>query len=128
QDVDADRWLSFHLVRSTPAELQLLIVRDVSHEQQLQAMRKDFVANASHELRTPLTVISGYLDALEDDDSLDPAWRTPVGEMRRQAQRMRTIIGDLLELSKLEAEDQTAARAPVDMPGMLGLLRKEMLA
>ena len=43
---------------------QLLLVRDVSHQMRLEAMRKDFVANASHELRSPLTVISGYLESL----------------------------------------------------------------
>ena len=43
---------------------QLLLVRDVSRQVRLEAMRKDFVANASHELRSPLTVISGYLETL----------------------------------------------------------------
>jgi signal transduction histidine kinase len=42
----------------------LLLARDVTRQMRLEAMRKDFVANASHELRTPLTVISGYLDTL----------------------------------------------------------------
>ena len=59
QDLETDRWLAFNVVRTGTAERQLLMVRDVSQEQQLQSMRKDFVANASHELRSPLTVISG---------------------------------------------------------------------
>ena len=104
------------------------MVRDVSQEQQLQSMRKDFVANASHELRSPLTVISGYLDALADDENLDPTWNTPVLEMRRQAERMRTIIKDLLELSKLESGEHTQEEQPVDIGGMLALLRKEVMA
>ena len=104
--VDASRWFSFHVVRTGAAERQLLIVRDVSREQHLQSMRKDFVANASHELRSPLTVISGYLDALADDQKLDPTWDSPVLEMRRQAERMSTIINDLLELSKLESGER----------------------
>lgn len=128
QDLETDRWLAFNLVRTGTAERQLLMIRDVSQEQQLQSMRKDFVANASHELRSPLTVISGYLDALADDDHLDPAWNTPVLEMRRQAERMRTIIKDLLELSKLESGEHTQEEQPVDMGGMLALLRKEVLA
>lgn len=128
QDLEADRWLAFNVVRTGTAERQLLMVRDVSQEQQLQSMRKDFVANASHELRSPLTVISGYLDALADDEDLDPAWNTPVLEMRRQAERMRTIIKDLLELSKLESGEHTQEEQPVDMAGMLALLRKEVMA
>ncbi len=74
----------------------LLLVRDVTRQMRLEAMRKDFVANASHELRTPLTVISGYLDTLADDPSVDPAWDGPIKDMRAQAQRMNAIIADLL--------------------------------
>lgn len=128
QDLETDRWLAFNLVRTGTAERQLLMIRDVSQEQQLQSMRKDFVANASHELRSPLTVISGYLDALADDEDLDPTWNSPVLEMRRQAERMRGIIKDLLELSKLESGEHTQEEQPVDMAGMLALLRKEVMA
>jgi two-component system, OmpR family, phosphate regulon sensor histidine kinase PhoR len=128
QDLESDRWLAFNVVRTGTAERQLLMVRDVSEEQQLQSMRKDFVANASHELRSPLTVISGYLDALADDENLDPTWNTPVLEMRRQAERMRTIIKDLLELSKLESGEHTQEEQPVDIGGMLALIRKEVMA
>jgi two-component system, OmpR family, phosphate regulon sensor histidine kinase PhoR len=125
---DINRWFSFHVVRTGMAERQLLMVRDVSREQQLQSMRRDFVANASHELRSPLTVITGYLDALADDQKLDPTWSAPILEMRRQAERMSTIIRDLLELSKLESGDRPLDEEPIDVPGMLALLRKETLA
>jgi two-component system phosphate regulon sensor histidine kinase PhoR len=128
QDLESERWLAFNVVRTGTAERQLLMVRDVSQEQQLQSLRKDFVANASHELRSPLTVISGYLDALAEDANLDPTWNTPVLEMRRQAERMRTIIKDLLELSKLESGEHSQDEQPVDVAGMLALLRKEVMA
>jgi two-component system phosphate regulon sensor histidine kinase PhoR len=124
---DCNRWLAFNLVRTGESERQLLIVRDVSREMQLESMRKDFVANASHELRSPLTVINGYLDALAEDDKLDPAWNAPVLEMRRQAERMSLIINDLLELSKLESDHRNAQDTPVDIGGMLALLRKEVI-
>jgi two-component system, OmpR family, phosphate regulon sensor histidine kinase PhoR len=125
---DVNRWFSFHVVRTGMAERQLLMVRDVSREQQLQSMRRDFVANASHELRSPLTVITGYLDALADDQKLDATWSAPILEMRRQAERMSTIIRDLLELSKLESGERPLDEEPIDVPGMLALLRKETLA
>jgi two-component system phosphate regulon sensor histidine kinase PhoR len=125
---DVSRWFSFYVVRTGVAQRQLLMVRDVSREQQLQSMRKDFVANASHELRSPLTVIAGYLDALANDQMLDSTWSAPILDMRQQAERMSTIINDLLELSKLESGDRPLEEEPVDVPGMLALLRKETLA
>lgn len=125
---ESNRWLHFSVVRTGGSERQLLILRDVSREMQLESMRKDFVANASHELRSPLTVISGYLDALADDEKLDPTWSSPVQEMRRQAERMNMIINDLLELSKLESGDRRIEDQPIDIGGMLALLRREISA
>jgi two-component system phosphate regulon sensor histidine kinase PhoR len=107
---------------------RLLFVRDVTRQSQVEAMRRDFVANASHELRTPLTVIMGYLENLAEDPVLDDAWHTPLAEMRRQADRMNSILRDLLELSRLEAAGAQAGDELVDVVGMLSLLRKEALA
>jgi two-component system phosphate regulon sensor histidine kinase PhoR len=123
-----DRWLLFRLVTTNATGQQLLILRDVTNEARLESMRKDFVANASHELRSPLTVISGYLDTLGDDPGLDAAWQQPVQEMRRQSDRMRNIVQDLLELSRLEAQGGEAELAPVDVGGLLTLIRKDVLA
>jgi two-component system phosphate regulon sensor histidine kinase PhoR len=106
----------------------LLLVRDVTRQMRLEEMRKDFVANASHELRTPLTVISGYLDTLADDSSIDAAWAGPIKDMRAQAQRMNTIIADLLELSRLESTDGEAEREPIDVPSMLERMQRDALA
>ncbi len=107
---------------------RLLLVRDVSRQMRLEAMRKDFVANASHELRSPLTVISGYLETLSQDPALEPDLRHPLAEMRRQADRMTAIIRDLLELSRLEATDSEAQGEPIDVSALLETLRKDVLA
>jgi len=85
--VDAGSHLALQVV-AYGAGQQLLLVRDVTHQVRLESMRKDFVANASHELRSPLTVITGYVDALAEDPAIDPAWRAPLEEMRRQTERM----------------------------------------
>jgi two-component system phosphate regulon sensor histidine kinase PhoR len=122
-----DSFLAVRVV-SYGAGQQLLLVRDVTRQIRLEAMRKDFVANASHELRSPLTVISGYLDTMVDDPELQAAWGPPLNEMRRQAERMRTLVNDLLELSRLEASDDFAPEDVVDVPGMLSLMRREVLA
>jgi two-component system phosphate regulon sensor histidine kinase PhoR len=123
-----DRWLLVRLVTTNATGQQLLILRDVTSEARLESMRKDFVANASHERRSPLTVIGGYLDALADEPGLDPAWKDPVQEMRRQSDRMRRIVQDLLELSRLEAHGGDAETTEVDVGGMLALVRKDALA
>jgi two-component system, OmpR family, phosphate regulon sensor histidine kinase PhoR len=125
--VHADLYLALQVVPYGGGQ-SLLLVRDVTRQMRLEAMRKDFVANASHELRTPLTVISGYLDTLADDLAVDPAWAGPIRDMRAQAQRMNAIIADLLVLSRLESTDGEAPRDAIDVPGMLERLHRDALA
>jgi len=125
--VDASLHLALHVV-AYGAGQQLLLVRDVTRQIRLEAMRKDFVANASHELRSPLTVITGYVDALADDPGMDPAWHGPLEEMRRQAERMRAVVDALIELSRLESSSGEAATDLIDVGGMLTLMRREVLA
>ncbi len=124
--IGEDIWLSFQAVAYGDGQT-LLLLRDVSRQSRLETMRKDFVANASHELRSPLTVIAGYLETLSADPQLDAELRHPIAEMRRQAERMTAIITDLLELSRLEANDEQVIGAPVDVPGLLAVLRKDVL-
>ena len=121
-----ERFMACHLTAA--GAQQLLLVRDVTREMRIEAMRKDFVANASHELRSPLTVISGYLGQLADDPAIAGAWREPVGEMQRQAERMRLIVEDLLELSRLEASGEEAPREPVDVAALIERVRAECTA
>jgi two-component system, OmpR family, phosphate regulon sensor histidine kinase PhoR len=123
---DSEVHLSLHLIAYGDGQ-KLLTVRDVTQANRLEAMRKDFVANASHELRSPLTVIAGYVDALSEDPSLDPAWRPPLAEMARQADRMRAVVDDLIELSRLEATGGDAGEDVVDVGGMLALIRRDVM-
>jgi two-component system, OmpR family, phosphate regulon sensor histidine kinase PhoR len=107
---------------------RLLLVRDVTRQRHLEALRKEFVANASHELRSPLTVISGYLETLGSLPTLDEELRGPIHEMRRQAERMTAIISDLLELSRLESSDEEVQGEPIDVEALMSILRKDVLA
>ena len=122
----SEQHLHFQIVPYGAGQL-LLMVRDVTREVRLEAMRKDFVANASHELRSPLTVISGYLETLSQDEGIDPALRTPLLEMRRQSLRMTAIVQDLLELSRLEAADRIAEGEFIDVGELLARLRGDLL-
>jgi two-component system phosphate regulon sensor histidine kinase PhoR len=122
-----DGFLSLQVAPYGDGQL-LLLVRDVSRQMRLEAVRRDFVANASHELRSPLTVISGYLETLAADPVLDAELHGPLAEMRRQAERMTAIIRDLIELSRLEETDEVVGGEPVDVAALISLLRKDVLA
>jgi two-component system phosphate regulon sensor histidine kinase PhoR len=117
-------WLHVQII-PYGTDQRLAIVRDVTQEKNVERTRRDFVANASHELRSPLTVISGYLEALADDREIPDAWRTPVTEMQRQAERMTRILRDLIELTRLETAEAAAGRDFIDVIGMLNPIVQE---
>lgn len=107
----------------------LLLARDVSGLNQLEQMRKDFVANVSHELRTPLTVINGYLEMLPEDGDIPKAFLSrAVNEMGSQSKRMRTLIEELLVLSRIEANADGIFDNVVDVPHVLSTIKSEAKA
>jgi two-component system phosphate regulon sensor histidine kinase PhoR len=89
----------------------VLVVRDVTARHQIEQMRRDFVANVSHELRTPLTAIIGYISALRDMGVHASEAETFLDTIERNAARMDRIVGDLLELARIEAPGYQPARA-----------------
>ncbi len=113
-----DEWLACRIVPYGEGQ-RLLLVRDITEQTRLARMRRDFVANASHELRSPLTVIGGYLEAMVDDPELPRDWQGPIGEMQRQAARMKEILDNLLELSRLESGSAATADTRVDVAAVL---------
>ncbi len=81
----------------------LLALLDLTERRRLEAVRRDFVANVSHELRTPLTVIGGFAETLATDD-VPPLQRAQFAEaIRSNTERMRSIVDDLLDLSRIES-------------------------
>ena len=81
----------------------VVVLNDVTRLKRLEAVRRDFVANVSHELKTPVTSIKGFAETLEDGALDDPAAaRRFVRIIAGQADRLNSIIEDLLALSTLE--------------------------
>ncbi len=105
--------------------LRLIIVRDVSESTRLEAMRRDFVANASHELRTPLTVLAGYIEVLGERFHEDPVIVRVLDQMQDQSQRMRLLIDDLLMISRLEEPAVEGRSERVDMRALMARLFNE---
>lgn len=105
---------------------KLLICRDITHLEKIEAMRRDFIANVSHELRTPLTVVSGFLETLKDIEGAVPEnLRHYFDLMEEQSGRMRRLVEDLLTLSQLESSQGLAQEMDIDMPSLLETLLNE---
>jgi two-component system phosphate regulon sensor histidine kinase PhoR len=107
---------------------RLMFCRDVTRERQLEEMRRDFVANVSHELRTPLTVITGYLLTLMDTDlGEQERLRQPMLQMQQQADRMETLLRDLLWLSQIESTEGTEEHRPINMRDLVNDVKEFVL-
>ncbi|MGA2151067.1 MAG: ATP-binding protein [Geobacteraceae bacterium] len=98
------------------------VFHDISELKRLEQVRRDFVANVSHELRTPVTVIRGYAEtllggALTTDPDRAGAF---LEKIHRHAERLASLIGDLLILSELESGETSRELAPVVIEGVVG--------
>jgi two-component system phosphate regulon sensor histidine kinase PhoR len=107
-------------------EKRLLIIRDITQFERVEAMRRDFVANVSHEMRTPLTVVSGFLENLQDMPDLNKdSSRRALHLMAEQTRRMDNLVADLLTLSRLENEQSPLHEEPVDIKQLLSDVYQE---
>ncbi len=96
--------------------IALIILRDLTYEQQLERMRADFVANASHELRTPLASISGFIETMQGAAKNDPKAQAKfLDVMKAQADRMSSLIDDLLSLSRIEINEHLTPLGQVNL-------------
>jgi two-component system phosphate regulon sensor histidine kinase PhoR len=108
------------------AEQKLLMAKDITELERVDAMRRDFVANVSHELRTPLTVVGGFVETLSDmDRPAEADLRHYFGIMLNHTKRMQRLLDDLLTLSRLESSGNTVAEEQVQMPELMRELARE---
>jgi signal transduction histidine kinase len=108
------RWLRF---AATPAgdDGVLVVVVDVTEARRLEATRRDFVLNASHELKTPAASIRAAAEMLRDAQRDDPASAARFARtLERESERLSRIVGDLLDLSRLEAGGDLDERVQLD--------------
>jgi len=81
-----------------------------------ELQERNFLMTVSHELRTPLTAIRGHVDALREGVAADPALRAASLEViASEGARLERLVGDVLDLAKLEAHRFTVLREEVDM-------------
>jgi len=93
---------------------------DRSAWEQMDQMRRDFVANVSHELRTPLTALLGFIETLRGAARNDAVARERfLAIMAGEAERMNRLVRDLLHLSRVEAEERVRPSDEVDLAALL---------
>jgi len=94
----------------------LVVVHDITEIRRLETMRKDFVANVSHELKTPLTSIKGFVETLIDGALEDRQnARHFLGVILDHANRLDSLISDLLSLSHLESKEISLDKSHVEV-------------
>lgn len=106
----------------------LLLSRDITLVSLADAMRRDFVANVSHEIRTPLTVLSGFVETMLSIPMAESDQHRYLELMSVQAQRMQSLVADLLTLSQLEGSLPPGNHEIVDLPDLMSQVAADAMA
>jgi two-component system, OmpR family, phosphate regulon sensor histidine kinase PhoR len=104
---------------------KLLLSNDITAVELSELMRRDFVANVSHEIRTPLTVLSGFVESLQTLPLNDFERDKYLGLMAQQANRMETLVNDLLILSRLEGSPSPLADTWLKVSALMTICEQE---
>ncbi len=94
----------------------LLVLQDVTAIRRLERMRSEFVANVSHELKTPITAVKGFAETLLGGAVNDPETaRSFLQIIFDESDRLNRLIGDILELSKIESRRVPLQFSPIEL-------------
>jgi two-component system, OmpR family, sensor histidine kinase SenX3 len=112
---DPTRWLRATGAPAGSDGSVLLVVTDITETRRIEAVRRDFVANASHELKTPAASIRAAAETLASIADEDPrAVPRFASQLEREAMRLSRIVADLLDLSRLESGSDLGERVHLD--------------
>lgn len=94
----------------------IMVLHDISELRRLERLRQDFFTSVSHELKTPLASIKAFTETLLEDGVEDPATRIRfLKRIEEQADRLHTLVIDMLMLARVESEDHGFDVLPVDL-------------
>ena len=93
----------------------VLILTDLGEQQRADRIRREFTANVSHELKTPLTSISGYAEMIENGMAKDQDVKIFAGRIRRESNRMLSLVSDIITLSELDERQILEQAETVDL-------------
>ena len=93
----------------------IVVVQDITEQEKLDSMRKEFMADVSHELKTPITSIMGYADTLLDSDVDAENQKKFLSRISSEAERMSKLVADLLILSKYDTAKIKVEKTEFDL-------------
>ena len=103
-----------------PGGAVLVTLHDLTELRQVETSRREFVSNVSHELRTPLSSIKAMAETLEDGGLNDPSINADfVQRIHIEADRMTTLVNDLLELTSLQSGQADMKAQQVDIASVI---------
>ena len=103
------------VAESTGRSGAVVVILDVTEQQIREELRREFTANVSHELKTPLTSISGYAEIMMNGLVQPSDMGRFSGKIYQEAQRLITLVGDIIRLSQLDEEKVQLEKRPVDL-------------
>jgi two-component system phosphate regulon sensor histidine kinase PhoR len=102
------------------------VVRDISAVRALEELREGFVATVSHELRTPLSLIRGYTETLLHLELTQEEQRDYLGRIDEVTGRLSALVGQILDVTHLQADPLILERAPVLFGSLVNRLRGDL--
>jgi two-component system phosphate regulon sensor histidine kinase PhoR len=93
----------------------VLLVLDVTERRERENLRREFTTNVSHELKTPLTSISGFAEIMQSGLVRQEDIARFAGKIYNEAQRLITLVGDIIKLSQLDENSVPFERQPVEL-------------
>lgn len=106
-------------VAPLPDELVVVLADDETFARRIEETRRDFVANISHELKTPIGAISLLAEAAEDAADDPAAVRKFAGRLSVESARLGDLVSQIIDLSRLQADDPLANAEEVDIDEIL---------
>lgn len=104
----------------------VLLIVDITEREQAEQQRQEFTANVSHELKTPLTSIMGYAEIIEAG-IVKPTDVVPfAGKIRTEAQRLLSLIEDIIRLSQLDAGGEEIPFEPIELQPLCCTVRSRL--
>jgi signal transduction histidine kinase len=102
------------------------ILRDISAVRALEELREGFVATVSHELRTPLSLIRGYTESLLHLELEPTEQRAYLERIDEVTERLSALVGQILDITHLQADPLILERAPVLFASLVNRLRGDL--